>query len=1234
MTTAHATAAKTSAAPKAAPPVMRAPAPLGRTALPPLASLAAIPAGPVVQRECAACEAEDKEPGLQRRLNALASASSVQRQCAACEGEDKEESSVQPRLDVGPVGDRYEMEADSIAAKVMAMRDPDVAASAASETVQRACSACSSSREEPRARRFADADQESDLKVRAKRTGGGESIAASDAELTSGGSAMPAATRTFFEDRMGRDLGHVRIHSGSEAQARNDSISARAFTYKNHVWLGAGESASPTFTMAHELAHVMQQTSPGPVGPQRRAAEGEGVKASDVVAAVQRRGAPFWLPAGTGTGLATLGLHTAMHNAALKAIRTQNPDVISEVPIPGANRKSVGPGECGFADLYTTKGHSPVMVPGVEETPTKPPAAPPAGAGAPASPPSPAAPQLSDINNFSFAESLTRCKDRIGSAMQEGTTKSAPGLHESRRAPKIVGNKLDMTNAPTDIRIGEMKPAHDLDYRDSGVAQINNYIAGIKATADKTNSVAQALGLNVSWTPNAKDIGGDLKPVPGWDEDGAITTDWKIKSLKIRSYVPAKRKYKSGPKKGKTYNGIKAKDNKQGRPKSQPIRGKWMMAPDPARSGLFVYFLAPNPDDLKLALGTPSTRVDFRNLSKKVGDIQADLIASPQPTKLQPRRKAGPAVTAKPAPAAVMRKEVKDDFKAAAWEARRTGAGLAKGATDDSLLAQYGETAPDDLREEIADHGAMAEWLRTKPPTDGVSYSANPQAEAEGDLALLKRIEFWTSWKAKPLGILRQKFGRFFGVVFKKVHDLGESIQKKFKGKTADDIMGKGPRGTMRKAAAKIASVILPRIAKPFLANMYNTIVECAKLGFQKKFTELVEGTPIDDLIDQTEELNKKVHEISADVEKYVAGLVKDTVEPIHKEFDDFIREGSLAFEVAKMVADLAQAARVGSCLVGLAAAPETVGVGAAIGCGAALGDLILKQFGLSPVEWIIARTLENCTTQNQIGAMMAASSFIKSLPRKAGIAIVTKVKTLLENSNIPGEFNGKSLGVHASGLFCNPSELSFPEIEYKPLPCGNSGDYRRSKTGKYEIPDDFDGYYKPKTPTPEEEKPWMGTEIPSGREGDLAPMPKPPEPAQPGPAVPPAAEPAGDPAGGAPGGGGSKPGGKAAKLRIHSVEPGKVVGGRHVNINYELRGGFAYGKFDPPKPSGAIVNAIDSDGDIYGPDRIEILIHEVYLDGKQPKIRFEPKIDYRLKSNAVVIPLRKGRVYDVPVRP
>jgi hypothetical protein len=148
---------------------------------------------------------------------------------------------VQPRLEVGPVADRHEREADGIAARVMS--------TAARPAVQRAA--------EPAA-------------------AGGETMAASDGELTSGGAPLPAATRGFFEKRMGRDLAGVRVHEGAGASALSASIGARAFTYRDHIWLGGRERAAPSFTMAHELAHVMQQTAPGAVGTAAVQREPEG----------------------------------------------------------------------------------------------------------------------------------------------------------------------------------------------------------------------------------------------------------------------------------------------------------------------------------------------------------------------------------------------------------------------------------------------------------------------------------------------------------------------------------------------------------------------------------------------------------------------------------------------------------------------------------------------------------------------------------------------------------------------------------------------------------------------------------------------------------------------------------------------------------------------------------------------------------------------------------------------
>ncbi len=73
-----------------------------------------------------------------------------------------------------------------------------------------------------------------------------------------------------MESRFGEDFGSVRVHRGSEAAAAARARRARAFTAGSHVVFGAGqyapESASGRHLLAHELAHVVQQSRGGSSG--------------------------------------------------------------------------------------------------------------------------------------------------------------------------------------------------------------------------------------------------------------------------------------------------------------------------------------------------------------------------------------------------------------------------------------------------------------------------------------------------------------------------------------------------------------------------------------------------------------------------------------------------------------------------------------------------------------------------------------------------------------------------------------------------------------------------------------------------------------------------------------------------------------------------------------------------------------------------------------------------------
>jgi hypothetical protein len=83
--------------------------------------------------------------------------------------------------------------------------------------------------------------------------------------LRSPGQPLSAAALAFFEPRFGRDFSQVRVHAGAKADESARELNALAYTIGSNVVL-AGQSAALPLSqrhqlLAHELAHVVQQTS-------------------------------------------------------------------------------------------------------------------------------------------------------------------------------------------------------------------------------------------------------------------------------------------------------------------------------------------------------------------------------------------------------------------------------------------------------------------------------------------------------------------------------------------------------------------------------------------------------------------------------------------------------------------------------------------------------------------------------------------------------------------------------------------------------------------------------------------------------------------------------------------------------------------------------------------------------------------------------------------------------------
>jgi predicted chitinase len=212
---------------------------------------------------------QSKEVGIQRQCSECAK---EQQQESAEEGKDVDErslwaSAIQTKLTIGAAGDKYEQEADRVAAQVMSMSvAPDSSPQVQrfgeeSNPVQKWSLAQSIT---PVAQRQVDEQvQLREIVQRAFQSGGTQASGDLESRLNAskgGGSALAPEVRAFMEPRFGADFSSVRVHTGAEAVQMNRELGAQAFTHGSDVYFGARKSPGNNELTAHELTHVVQQT--------------------------------------------------------------------------------------------------------------------------------------------------------------------------------------------------------------------------------------------------------------------------------------------------------------------------------------------------------------------------------------------------------------------------------------------------------------------------------------------------------------------------------------------------------------------------------------------------------------------------------------------------------------------------------------------------------------------------------------------------------------------------------------------------------------------------------------------------------------------------------------------------------------------------------------------------------------------------------------------------------------
>ncbi|WP_343913703.1 DUF4157 domain-containing protein [Aquimarina litoralis] len=77
------------------------------------------------------------------------------------------------------------------------------------------------------------------------------------------GSPLPKDTKTQMESGFGRDFSNVRVHTDSNAKQMSQDLGAQAFTHGNDIYFNEGKfdtsSNSGKHLLAHELTHTVQQ---------------------------------------------------------------------------------------------------------------------------------------------------------------------------------------------------------------------------------------------------------------------------------------------------------------------------------------------------------------------------------------------------------------------------------------------------------------------------------------------------------------------------------------------------------------------------------------------------------------------------------------------------------------------------------------------------------------------------------------------------------------------------------------------------------------------------------------------------------------------------------------------------------------------------------------------------------------------------------------------------------------
>jgi len=184
--------------------------------------------------------------------------------------ERKTRSSIQPKLIVGAIGDRYEQEADRVASEVVgrmasmgkqAGQKQEIDGEQGGNTMPltRLIKEEGNSKDLMRERGEQEQEQEEPLGRVAENKGISPWLSGRIKQSQVRGTPLPSTIQRTAESKLGYNFDGVSVKTGKDAADMAQSLGAKAFTHGSDIWLGSGAKINDTRLMAHEIAHVVQQ---------------------------------------------------------------------------------------------------------------------------------------------------------------------------------------------------------------------------------------------------------------------------------------------------------------------------------------------------------------------------------------------------------------------------------------------------------------------------------------------------------------------------------------------------------------------------------------------------------------------------------------------------------------------------------------------------------------------------------------------------------------------------------------------------------------------------------------------------------------------------------------------------------------------------------------------------------------------------------------------------------------